>query len=137
MVRRRRMPGLMPDQRDELLIRAYALRQAATSAMAIIDIAGRDYRSLVRLTPQLNEFAAAISDGEANFGHLAGSTPMGKPQSWEGARDRFDEDIDAAIELCGGDERAAIRSLLVLTEFLELEAFGETGVQYRRERSSR
>lgn len=95
------MPGLMPDQRDELLVRAFALRQAATSAMAIIDIAGRDYRALVNLTPQLNEFAKVVSDGETNFGHPMGSTPMGRRQSWEGQKDRFDEDIDAAVALCG------------------------------------
>ncbi|WP_267461341.1 hypothetical protein [Aureimonas sp. SA4125] len=37
----------------------------------------------------------------------------------------MNEAIDEALAICGGDPRATIRSLLVLTEFLEAEAEAE------------
>lgn len=131
-----RLAELSDTQRDELLRRSHELWKAVCGALSVAETEGAHYEALADFAPELCSFAFGISDGKANFAQTLADAHA-KAWDWQSEPDRYERDIDEAVAVCGGDERAAIRSLLVLTEFLELEAFGEAGVAYRRERLSR
>lgn len=130
-----RLEDLSDIQRDELLKCSHDLWKIVCGSLAVIETSGPHHEALAEFAPELCAFAHAISDGETNFGEQLAAAHA-KTEALETAPDRYERDVEAAIAMCGGDERATIKSLLVLTEFLELEAFGEAGVQYRRERLS-
>ncbi|KQT50706.1 hypothetical protein ASG43_05335 [Aureimonas sp. Leaf454] len=93
-----------------------------------------DYKAAQALAFGLVDFAKRISGGEADFAAGLASTRAAGPQTWfrtgdlaEAAVDEAAVDeaaVDEAIAVCGGDPRAAIRSLIVMTAFLENEAHG-------------
>lgn len=122
MARHKRAKAIYPANRDDLLRRAYRLREQVCAAMFAIDPRSEDYGTALALVEALCEFARRISGGETDFARMAASTPFGAPQPWVGAKDEAGADIDEVIALCGGNPRLAIRSLLVMTEFLEAEA---------------
>jgi hypothetical protein len=81
-----------------------------------------DYKAAQTLAFGLVDFAKRISGGEADFAAGLTSTRATGPQSWHKTFEDYEAEVDEAIAACGGDPRAAIRSLIVMTEFLEAEA---------------
>ncbi|GGE23492.1 hypothetical protein GCM10011390_48640 [Aureimonas endophytica] len=126
-----RLYELSDSQREELLTRSRDLWKIVCGSLGVMEARGRDHDALADFAPELGAFAYAISEGRVNLGEQL-ATAHAKAELLEDDADRYERDVEAAIAMCGGDERATIKSLLVLTEFLELEAFGAEGAQYRR-----
>ncbi|MBE7186462.1 MAG: hypothetical protein INR68_18880, partial [Methylobacterium mesophilicum] len=108
-----RLTELSDSQRDEMLKHSYDLWKAVCGSLAVIGTSGAHYEALADFAPELCSFAFAISDGATNFGDQLAAAHA-RAQGWESAPDRYDRDVEAAIAMCGGDERSAIKSLLVL-----------------------
>ncbi|WP_156382189.1 MULTISPECIES: hypothetical protein [unclassified Aureimonas] len=87
-----------------------------------MNTASDGYRAAQTLAFGLVDFAKRISGGEADFAAGLASTRSTGPQSWFRTAGDYEAAVDEAIAVCGGDPRAAIRSLIVMTEFLEAEA---------------
>lgn len=92
--------------------------------MRHLDTSGPDYRAASDLAAALCAFASELSGGAADFARIASTRGGGDDLGWREAGSEMEASIDEALAICGGDPRAAIRSLLVLTEFLEAEAEG-------------
>jgi hypothetical protein len=93
--------------------------------MSYMKTPSEDYKAAQTLAFGLVDFARRISGGEADFAAGLASTPATGPQTWFRTAGDYEAAVDEAIAVCGGDPRAAIRSLIVMTEFLEMEAEAE------------
>ncbi|WP_188851964.1 hypothetical protein [Aureimonas glaciei] len=92
--------------------------------MRHLETSGPDYQAASDLAAALCAFAREVSDGTADFARMASTRGGGDDLGWQEVGGDIEASIDEALAICGGDPRAAIRSLLVLTEFLEAEAEG-------------
>jgi hypothetical protein len=90
--------------------------------MRHLEISSPDYRTASDLAAALCAFAHDLSGGTADFARLSSTRGGGDDLGWQEGQREMDASVDEALAICGGDPRAAIRSLLVLTEFLEAEA---------------
>ncbi|BDA86356.1 hypothetical protein Sa4125_38980 [Aureimonas sp. SA4125] len=123
--RAQRRKALYAPEREELLRKAHALWSATCTTMHHLQTPSADYHAASDLAAALCSFASDLSGGAVDFARMASTRGGGDDRTWLEGGSEMNEAIDEALAICGGDPRATIRSLLVLTEFLEAEAEAE------------